>query len=228
LGRDVEADETPDERNERQEQEIEDYARERGIWVDNTLKTFNGLYGERLGSGQEAIVWRKDDNTVIKSSNTLQYEDLQLFLDRLVLHNTLFPASAQKLVGFGTDKNGDFEVIIEQPFIPEAEEATPEEIKDYLTKLGFEQYLGFGGGERYKTSEVLLNDAAPRNFVKTEDGNIIPIDLILKINLAQYGFGGTRVSTGAQIVEGTEETEEIDTQEATEVVSEENFLLAIE
>lgn len=216
LGRDVKADETQDERNERQEQEIEDYARERGIWVENTLKTFNGLYGERLGSGQEAIVWRKDDNTVIKSSNTLQYEDLQLFLDRLVLHNTLFPASAQKLVGFGTDKNGDFEVIIEQPFIPEAEEATPEEIKDYLTKLGFEQYLGFGGGERYKTSEVLLNDAAPRNFVKTEDGNIIPIDLILKINLAQYGFGGTRVSTGAQIVEGTEETEEIDTQEATE------------
>ena len=192
LGRNVEADETQDERNERQEQEIEDYARERGIWVDNTLKTFNGLYGERLGSGQEAIVWRKDGNTVIKSSNTLQYEDLQLFLDRLVLHNTLFPASAQKLVGFGTDKNGDFEVIIEQPYIPEAEEATPQEIKEYLQNLGFEQYQGFGGGERYKTGEVLLNDAAPRNFVKTENGNIIPIDLILKRNLPEYGFGGTR------------------------------------
>lgn len=192
LGRNVEADEIQDERNERQEQEIEDYARERGIWVENTLKTFNELYGERLGSGQEAIVWRKDGNTVIKSSNTLQYEDLQLFLDRLVIHNTLFPESAQKLVGFGTDKNGDFEVIIEQPFIPEAEEATPQEIKDYLKNLGFEQYQGFGGGERYKTGEVLLNDAAPRNFVKTESGNIIPIDLILKLNLPQYGFGGTR------------------------------------
>ena len=214
LGRDVKADETQDERNERQEQEIEEYARQRGIWVENTIKTFNDLYGERLGSGQEAIVWRKDGNTVIKSSNTLQYEDLQLFLDRLVLHNTLFPASAQKLVGFGTDKNGDFEVIIEQPFIPEAEEATPQEIKDYLAKLGFEQYVGFGGGERYKTTDVLLNDAAPRNFVKTESGNIIPIDLILKINFAKYGFGGTRVADGSQI---TEETPKENIQKAPKI-----------
>ena len=41
LGRNARADATQDERNDRQEQEIEHYARQRDLWIENTTTTFN-------------------------------------------------------------------------------------------------------------------------------------------------------------------------------------------
>ncbi|NBW34830.1 MAG: hypothetical protein EBR30_07395 [Cytophagia bacterium] len=67
-------DESQDERVDRQEAEIEKYAKLKGIWIENTEDFLSEKYGEPIGSGQESIVFGTEKNTVVKTSNTNQYK----------------------------------------------------------------------------------------------------------------------------------------------------------
>lgn len=48
-----------DERTEREEKELEKYAKKRGVWHDNSDTYLKDKYGEPLGSGREATVYDK-------------------------------------------------------------------------------------------------------------------------------------------------------------------------
>ncbi|MCW5914604.1 MAG: hypothetical protein KIT66_08345 [Chitinophagaceae bacterium] len=127
--------------HEAQEGKIAEYAKAKGVWVDNTYKKLSEKYGEPLSElekdgNQEATVWY-DGANVKKAQNTYMYGfDLQYKLEGITLHNFYFPESALRVVDFVIDKNGDFQVLIEQPFI-NVTKSILAKINRYLSNIGF-------------------------------------------------------------------------------------------
>lgn len=191
--------ESQDERNERQERQVETWAKQNGVWHEDAL-SYGKSFGEELPGGQESHVYENPQNgTVIKVKNTLQYHDLQEFLDGIILHNTLFPETAYKVLGFGNDGEG-FVAILEQPFV-RGEEPTQEQITKYIKSIQpdaemYEQELKNG---RYKTSKILIHDISPKNVIITPAGNIAIIDGIIRPNVASEGKGGNRTEDSSLI-----------------------------
>ena len=200
VGRNAGTDETQDERVDRQEAELEAYAKLKGIWIENTEESLEEQYGEPIGSGQESIVFGTSNGTVVKTSNTNQYRDHAAAIESIVLSNAYFPEAAQKIIGFGLDSDGEFQIVTEQQYFPQDEEITQEEIIEFLGNLGFELNTKewSGEGTRFVSENVLLNDASPKNFIKT-NGVLIPIDVIMKFNTADLGLGGKRVFADTKV-----------------------------
>jgi len=174
---------------EAQENRIESYAKEKGVWTDNTTKELTKKYGQPVGSGEEAIVWGEPkEGNVIKTQDTFQYDNLQQKLDGITLHNSYFPEAALKVLGFGRNNNGDFQVIVEQPFI-KGEKLTPEEIKNHLENIGFKQ----DENGHFANNDTIVEDVHTGNAIKTPEGNVVVIDPIMRLNTPEQGYGGTRV-----------------------------------
>lgn len=184
--------ESQDERNERQEKQVEQWAKSAGVWHDDAI-SYGKSFGNEVHGGQESRVYvNYDHNSVIKVKNTTQYHDLREFLDGIVLHNTLFPETAYKVLGFGNDGEG-FVAILEQPFV-KGTEPTQEQITEFVKSRvpGAEMYEEDLGNGRYKTSQTLLHDLSPRNAIITPNGNIAIIDDVVRPNTASEGKGGQR------------------------------------
>ena len=215
TGKSDRAADTQDDSNDRQEEVVKEYAQKKGVWTENAPAKLTEKYGDPFQSGKESLVWLDEARgVVVKSSVTNQYPTLREALDSITLSNAYFPAAKITVVGFGTNKDGDFEIITEQPYI-QGEDATEQEISDYFAKLGFTQDEKlYQGKEAFGNEEVIFKDAAPKNVIKTPDGNIVPIDLIAKINKPELNANGTRTvpSTVAEEV-----TEEAVTEQAPEV-----------
>ena len=174
---------------EAQENSIEKYAKEKGIWTDNTTQALTDKYGKPIGAGEEAIVWADPENgKVIKTQDTFQYDNLQQKLDGITLHNAHFPEAAIKVLGFGRNENGDFQVIIDQPFI-KGEKLTPEEIKNHLEKIGFKE----DENGHFSNGKTIIEDLHTGNAIKTPEGNIVVIDPIMRLNTPEQGYGGNRI-----------------------------------
>lgn len=173
---------------EAQESSIESYAKENGIWVDNTTKQLTEQYGDPIGAGEEAIVWgNPKDGTVIKTQDTFQYDNLQQRLDDITLHNSYFPEAPLKVIGFGRNESGDFQVIVEQPFV-KGEKLTHTEIDDYLEKIGFQK----DENGHFSNGNTIIEDVHTGNAIRTPEGNIVVIDPIMRLNTPEQGYGGTR------------------------------------
>lgn len=98
-----------------QERVIESWAKAKGIWHDN-LDTIKGK--ELFTEGGEAKVFANDgDTNVIKILSTEYFITPQFALDRITLHNTLFPEAALKITGFGRNSKGEFQFLVEQPLL---------------------------------------------------------------------------------------------------------------
>lgn len=173
---------------EAQENSIEQYAKKAGIWVDNTTINLTKEHGEPIASGEEAIVWGDEKNgRVIKTQDTFQYDNLQQKLDGITLHNAYFPEATLRVIGFGRNANGDFQVIVEQPFV-QGEKLTKSEIDSYLIKLGFTE----NENGHFSNNDTIIEDVHTGNAIKTLDGNIVVIDPIMRLNTPEQGYGGTR------------------------------------
>ncbi|MFN5416284.1 MAG: hypothetical protein ACK5B9_04445 [Flavobacteriia bacterium] len=172
--------------NEEQENIIEQYAKEEGIWVED----INKEYGEHQASGEESLVWVDESDKVTKSQSTNLYNDLQEKLDSITLQNALFPESALKVIGFGRTSDGEFQIIVEQPFIEakEGEKITDSQIEDYMSKLGFERVED----NNYSNGDTLVEDLHTGNVILDTQGNIIVIDPIIRLNTKEQGYGGSR------------------------------------
>ena len=114
---------------------IEQWAKAIGCWTDNVDTEFENIFGMQLAEGGEAHVY--DNGASIVKRIGLDYFVLpMLALDRITLHNTLFPSTKMTVIGFGATSSGEFQILVQQQFIhgslvPEAE------IKEYVESLGF-------------------------------------------------------------------------------------------
>ena len=153
-----------DKRNQEDRESLEKFAKEQGKWADNVDTKLEKKYGGRIGHGSEAWVYRKDKDTVIKSRSITGYNTVSDALRSIELHNTLFPETAMKVVGFG---NGDdeFSIIIEQPFM-EGAYASQEEIDSFVKeRFNAEKDPSVIGNTSYKTEDYLLQDLKPQNVL---------------------------------------------------------------
>lgn len=172
-----------------QERIIESWAKAKSIWHDN-LDTINGK--ELFAEGGEAKVFANDGDTkVIKILSTEYFITPQFALDRITLHNTLFPEAALKITGFGRNSKGEFQFLVEQPFI-QGTPATQAEIDRFITKAGFTKSTK-DKGNTFITDDLYVSDLHDENVIKTPNSNLIVIDADLRLNTPELNRNGKYV-----------------------------------
>lgn len=173
-----------------QAQRIENWAKCVGIWIEDVDQSLIDSFGEEIAEGGEAKVY--DNGASLVKSIGLDYYIQPFFaLDRISLHNAYFPETALQTIGFGRDSNGDFKIIVEQPFI-EGMPLSENEIVTFVENLGFK--LMNPRNWTYATPEIYLSDMHDENLIKSKSGNIYVIDCDIRINTPNLRQGGVRHS----------------------------------
>ena len=164
--------------------------------LDNVDDVFNQLFGEQLAEGGEAHVY--DNGPALVKRIGLDYYVLpMLALDRITLHNTLFPSTKMTVFGFGKTTAGDFQILVQQQFI-HGTSVTEPEIQAYAQSLGFQ--LINPRNWTYATPDIYLSDLHDENLIKTPQGNILVIDCDIRINTPELHCGGKRQLTNEVII----------------------------
>lgn len=99
-----------------QERLVETWARISGCWFEYPELYLSSL-SEIKDSGTESEVYFDVDACAVRKLISLKhYNVLRLALDRIIIHNALFPDAGLKVLGFGKDVSGQFVVVVEQPY----------------------------------------------------------------------------------------------------------------
>lgn len=151
----------------------------------------NDYYEEALGdsaAGSETRVWKNNDKeTVVKNISLNHYGTPKALMNRILIHNLVFPTTAMKMLKVGTSDNG-ISIIVEQPFIEDSGIApTMDEIKDYMLSLGFTLSKGKGINAEYTKDGYLVTDIRPENVIKQPDGSLAVIDCFAKFEDESMG-----------------------------------------
>jgi len=172
-----------------QEQAVESWAKEEGIWLndytDNKANPYPSLetmlsseYEESYGGSESYVYQDKEHQEVVKAISLLHCDDnVQIALDRMVLHNQLFPNTAYSIIGFGRDSLGHFRIIAKQKFV-QGESASSEEIKNFAEKLGLREEQGWW----YSQDGLFkITDLSPLNVLKDINGELQVIDCDIEL-----------------------------------------------
>ncbi|MBE6337006.1 MAG: hypothetical protein E7066_10100, partial [Lentimicrobiaceae bacterium] len=110
--------------SESEVKEAESYAKENGIWIP-----FNDVFnlGRPGKSGNENDTYFSPEGYVYKVNNLINSGDIASLLERLLLHNQVFPETAYELVGFTGFEGRNVYPIVKQSAVNNPTEATTEE-----------------------------------------------------------------------------------------------------
>lgn len=78
-----------------------------------------------------------NDLVVRKLISLKHYNTLRLALDRIIIHNAVFPYSALKVFGYGKNQDNRFVVMAEQPYIRGVSVSSEERCR-FMHEMGFE------------------------------------------------------------------------------------------
>lgn len=138
----------------------------------------NNYYEEKLGdslSGSEARVWRKG-NTVTKNISLNHYSTPKALMDRILIHNMAFPATAMTMQKVGTSDKG-ISIVVEQPLIVDSGAIpTIQEIEGYMVAQGFTHTKGKGINAEWSKDNYIVSDIRPENVIKQPDGTLAVLD----------------------------------------------------
>ena len=172
-----------------QEAVIEQWAKRVYSWYDNVDQFLEISFGYQLAEGGEAIVY-DHGSTLVKSIGLDYYIQPIFALDRITLHNAYFPETTMTVLGFGRTNEGDFKVIVEQPFI-EGSHVSDDEISYFAQKMGFG--LINPKNWTYATPDIYLSDLHDENVIRSKEGNIFVVDCDIRINTPELKCGGKRI-----------------------------------
>lgn len=173
-----------DERRLAQEELLEDYARKEGVWMERLPEIRPGNF---VASGAEAKVYSYGSRSVVKVNNLSAHEEPIEFLDRIALHNHLFPDTKYEVLGFNRTGK-DFSILVKQPFIQALEGADRWTVAEEMRKMGF----AHKGGDTYVSDDYIVEDLHRGNVLIAEDGTLLFIDPIIYLNTKDEDFGGKR------------------------------------
>ena len=160
-----------------QENLVKLYSIKHKIWYANTDNALRALYGNPYDRGTEAFVWYDVANgVVIKSKDTSQYFSLQEALDSITLYNSYLPAAPQHILGFGKNSTGEFQIIINQPYIQAIERKTTQEERDIFAKENGFYIIDEEFRSNYRNRKTCMNDLHEDNVLIALEGVLIPID----------------------------------------------------
>ena len=201
-----------------------EYAKENGLLVDDRefqekhkayrdsavdKATKNFLEGspspKTLKGGAESDVYLDEKSQRVFKRNNLTIHGSGMkgvvsYLNRLVIHNYLFPTTAYKLEGFTVresidlsvydsieervkqkrlfEENVTLNVVVSQPFIS-GRESTYDEIRDHLKKMGLTPSGPYSNYARIG-DDVNISDLRSGNAITDDDGNVHIIDPIIE------------------------------------------------
>ncbi len=174
-----------------QEKCIEKWAKAIGCWMDNVDSSLPEVLGGFIAEGGEAKVY--DHGTTLIKTIGLDYFILPIFaLDRITLHNTYFPETSLKVLGFGRDEMEDFKIVVEQPFV-EGIHMSDDDIDNFVKNMGFN--LVNPRNWTYSTPNVYLSDMHDENVIRSSSGAVFVVDCDIRINTPELRAGGVRILT---------------------------------
>ncbi len=106
----------------RSQELIGNWAERDGCWEDYAEKAQRDAGRELIGAGSEARVFKDDGGWCYKTIDAGHYGgSLEKLMDRISLHNAVFPETAMHVEGFGMHDEADdasgFVVTVRQPFV---------------------------------------------------------------------------------------------------------------
>ena len=153
----------------------EQYAKSAGIWIPMDDIFDLGIPGP---SGNENDTYVAKD-TIYKVNNLLNSGGICKLLDKILLHNQLFPNTAYRFHGFTGYDGRTVMPVLEQERICESQPATQIMIDTYMAALGFERDGEIG---RFKNDKYRVWDVVPRNVLVDKDGDMYVIDAEIAMN----------------------------------------------
>ena len=171
---------------------IEKWARLKGVWFDDP-ETYLSRISQVRDDGTESKVFIDvTTETVRKLISLKHYNVVRLALDRIVIHNSIFHSTPLVVTGFGRNREGEFVIMIEQPYVRGSGVSERERL-DFMTGLGFEEAgEDFGMHLNFKTATIYIGDLNEFNVLKGESG-IQVIDADCRLNVETLGCGGSYV-----------------------------------
>jgi len=155
------------------------------------IESIDQRLGEEDGKGTEALVWAMPDTKSVTKALSYDMEgSLGELSDKIIVHNSVFPATPIDVIALSTLSDGTNTLIVDQPFVDfdTNRPLSKEEIISFMEGLGFEaitdeQYPTFSNG-RYE-----INDLHEGNIGYTKGGNIAVVDMFadIKRDAAQEG-----------------------------------------
>ncbi|MCQ2330594.1 MAG: hypothetical protein MJZ55_01245 [Paludibacteraceae bacterium] len=167
---------------------IENWAKKAGCWLDNVEQYLTQQLGEQVAEGGEAHVYYHGA-TLCKSIGLDYYIQPILALDRISLHNAYFPETRLSVIGFGKSSEGEFRIVVEQPFIA-GKPMMESDIEQYAIAMGFA--LRNAKNWTYATPEIYLSDLHDENVIRSDSGSVFVIDCDIRINTPDLKQGGIR------------------------------------
>jgi len=137
--------------------------------------------------GSEARIFYDNKARVYKTLIKTHYDTYQELLDRITIHNRVFPETAIRVEGFGmlddADDNEGFTVVISQPFV-KGETPRIDQIQEAMRERGFVPI-----GNKYVSEDgyMTLNDIHDNNCVISEEGNLLVFDCEAFLNQTKPG-----------------------------------------
>ena len=151
----------------------EQYAKSVGMWIPMD-KVFD--LGEPGPSGNENDTY-VSGTIIYKVNNLLNSGGIVKLLDKVLLHNLIFPNTAYIFHGFaGYDKRSAMPVLMQRR-IRNAQPATQIMIDTYMSAIGFTKENDEG---RYSNGTYIVWDVVPRNVLVDFDGDMYVVDAEIK------------------------------------------------
>lgn len=156
-------------RFEAEQRVAEQFAKDKSIWLSMD-EAFNlGVPGP---SGNENFTFITHD-TIFKVNNLLNSGGVANLLNKIILHNTIFPETFYYFIGFAGYDGRSVMPVLRQDLIKNATPATVIEIDTYMAAIGFTRSQNDG---KYYNDSLIVWDAVPRNVLKDKEGDIFVID----------------------------------------------------
>lgn len=144
-------------------------------WIDD----ITSITSSPIGKGGENETYLSRDGRFAIKVNDFSYlpdnsTNFDSFMNRVDAHNELFPNDAITILGFTRNSEGRISVVLSQPYISNAREATQEEIDNFLEGMDF--YTDMSGNWTDGTFDIA--DTKPNNVLVDADGNLHFIDVL--------------------------------------------------
>ena len=166
--------------DEEQERLIETWSKAAGLWFENSDSIIQRNFGPMIAQGAEAKVYYKAGDPSVAKERTSIYSTTQKALEAISLHNSLFPETAMRVIGFTRDSDGLLRIVLTQPYIRCQRLATKQEIDAMIAEKGFRDNWQ-GQGVNYISDRLALEDMHPANvFIDELTGKPTCIDCIVK------------------------------------------------
>lgn len=172
--------------SERCGQLLEQWAKLEGCWIDNAENYFisNGFIRIDIETGESVVFRDARFTSAIKIMGANYYAGMiDKSIDRVMLHNILFPDTALEIIGF-TNHNGRLKIIAYQKFI----QGIPASQQDILKFIedNLKGYDYVSSNDCFIKDGIEISDLHQGNFVKSANGKTYLIDCVIRFTTKTF------------------------------------------